>query len=124
MEHPLLPVHDLLVGLVGAERGHLPREGDALRDRQVRVGELVGLAEDHRPGEEERHLHVEDDEQQGDDVEAQVELHPGAADGRLAALVDGRLLGVHLGGAEHLAQGQVEQDETDAGAGEQEQISD
>src|SRR5207249_1218627 len=41
---------------------------------------------------------------------------------RLAALVHGRLLSIHLGGAEDFAQGHVEQDEADAGAGEQQQV--
>src|SRR5439155_18477661 len=39
-------------------------------------------------------LHVEHEEHQGDDVEAQVELHPARADGRLAALVGDALLGI------------------------------
>ncbi len=42
---------------------------------------MVGLAEDGRPGEEKGDFDIEDDEQQGDNVEAEVELDEPGADG-------------------------------------------
>ena len=63
------------------------------------------------PRVEQRHLDVEDQVHQRDDVEAQVELHPARADARLAALVDRRLLRVgHLRPGER-ADDEVEQHE-------------
>ena len=52
------------------------------------------LQQAHRPGEQERHLEVEDDEQDRDQVEAHVELHPRVVEGVEAALVGGELLRV------------------------------
>ena len=88
----------------------------------ARRGHVVGPAENLRPREEERHFHVENHEQQGDDVETQVELNPGAADGRLAALVDRPLLGARLVRPDDLAGDQVDEDEADAHGGEQENV--
>ena len=54
------------------------------------------LLERHRPGEQEGHLEVEDDEQDRHQVEAHVELHARVVEGVEAALVGGNLLGVGI----------------------------
>ena len=54
------------------------------------------LTEGHRPGVEEHGLHIEDHEEQGEEVVAEVELHPGAALSGNAALVDVLFDGVRL----------------------------
>ena len=54
------------------------------------------VLERHRPGEQERHLEVEDDEQDRDQVEAHVELHARVVEGVEAALVGRHLLGVGI----------------------------
>ena len=77
------------------------------------LGDRVGLSEDDRPREEKCYLDVEDHEQQSDDVEAQVELNPGTADGRLAALVDGQLLGAGPCRPDQFADQQMHEDEGD-----------
>src|SRR6185437_2657411 len=47
------------------------------------------LAERHRPREQEAHLEIENDEQDGDQVEAHVELHARVVEGVESALVGG-----------------------------------
>src|SRR5665811_537116 len=47
--------------------------------------EQADLAERHRPGEQEAHLEVKDDEQDGDEVETHVELHARVVEGVKAA---------------------------------------
>src|SRR2546427_9510609 len=87
---PVLGPHPLQVALppdVG-EGHHQDRDEDQALDE----GQRAELAEDDRPGQEEHRLHVEDDEDQREDVEADVELDPGRARGVLAALVGGELL--------------------------------
>src|SRR4029077_17013778 len=54
------------------------------------------LAERHRPGKQERHLEVEDDEEDGDQVEADVELQPGVVEGVETALIRRQLFRVRL----------------------------
>src|SRR5262249_31857992 len=50
------------------------------------------LLEDHRPAQDEDDIHVEGDEEQREDIEGQRKLHPGAANRRLARLVDRALV--------------------------------
>src|SRR5262249_49914240 len=71
-----------------------------------------------RPRVDQRHFDVEHEVEQRDDVEAEVELHPAAADGRLAAFVDCVLLGVGELRADDRADEQVDQHEAQAEAQE------
>jgi len=64
------------------------------RPEGVSGGLVRHLQETHRPREQERHLEVENDEQDRDQIEAHVELHPGVVEGVEAALVRRELLGV------------------------------
>ena len=48
------------------------------------------------PGEQERHFEVEDDEEDGDQIEAHVELHARVVEGGEAALIGGELLRIGL----------------------------
>ena len=95
-----------------------------LFDRQIAPGQLIGFAEDHGPGEEEGDFHVEDHEQQRDHVEAEIELHPGTADGRLAALVDGELFRLRLPRPQEHARHQMHENEADADHQEEQQVDD
>ena len=91
--------------------------------RRVRSGELRRLAEHRRPREEERHFHVEDDEQQRDHVEPQVELHEARADRRLAALVHLELLHVRQHRPQEPAEQQVRKQERTRNAEQARQTS-
>src|SRR5829696_2848791 len=62
-------------------------EHDALHE-----GQHPQLAEGHGPGQQEHGLHVEDDEDEGEHVEADVELDPCRPHRILTALVGGELL--------------------------------
>src|SRR5262249_31903957 len=50
------------------------------------------ITEHDGPGKEKAHFEVEDDEQNGDEIEAHVELHARIVEGVKAALVGGELL--------------------------------
>src|SRR5262249_13173607 len=78
-----------------------------------------GPPEHDGPGEEERHFNIEDDEEQCHDVIAQIKLHPGAADGRFAALIDGELFRVGPSRPDDTSDDQVNEDEEDPDAQEQ-----
>ena len=54
------------------------------------------LAERDGPGEQERHFEVEDDEQDGDQIEAHVELHARVVEGVEAAFVGRELFRIGL----------------------------
>src|SRR5262249_46298889 len=58
------------------------------------------------------------------DIEAQVELNPGAANGGLSALVDRQFLGVRPGRSNQLAEHQMEEDKHDTHDQEHEQVTD
>src|SRR2546422_4913026 len=73
------------------DHGHFADVEDGLAEL---CGEFAGGAEGDGPGIEEGDLDVEDEEDQGDDVEAKIKLNPAGADGGLAAFVDGRFFGV------------------------------
>src|SRR6185503_6693256 len=87
---PVLGAHPFQVSLAPdvGERHH----EDADEHQALGEGEEPELAEDHGPGQQEDRLHVEDDEDEGEDVETDVELDPGRARGVLAALVGRELL--------------------------------
>src|SRR5688572_7406396 len=64
---PVLRPHPLQVALPpDVDQGH-DQDGD--EHQALDEGEHPELAEDHGPGQEEHGLHVEDDEDQGEDVE-------------------------------------------------------
>ena len=90
------------------------------RGRQT--GELRYLAEYCGPGKEKRHLHVENNEQQGYDIEPQIELHEAGADRRLAALVDLELFLVWQPRPNEPANQQVGKQEQEAREGKQRNI--
>ena len=50
------------------------------------------LAEGDRPGKQKRDLEIEDDEEQGHEIEAHVELHARIVEGIEAAFIGGELL--------------------------------
>ena len=62
---------------------------------------VADVLEADRPGEQERHLEVEDDEQDRHQVEAHVELHPRVVEGVEAALVGRDLLRVGIAHRHH-----------------------
>src|SRR6185437_12284752 len=62
-QRPLLPL------IYEADRQH------AKEQHHRPEAEMADLAERHRPGEQEADLEVEDDEEDGDQVEAHVEFH-------------------------------------------------
>src|SRR3989338_1490769 len=62
-------------------------EQDAEKDQHLHQAEQTQLVVLHRPGKEEDCLHVEDDEQDGDDVKAHPEAAPGVALRRNPALI-------------------------------------
>src|SRR5262245_21079650 len=74
-ERPLLPLIDKADGEHRKEHHH----------RQEAVGAEV--AEPDCPGEQNRDFEVQNDEQEGDEVEPHVELHAGVVEGIEAALV-------------------------------------
>jgi len=76
------------------------------------------LHQRHGPGEEEGHLQVEDDEEDGDQIEAHVELHPRVVEGVEAALVGRQLLGIRRTGRDE-GGGQDEGQSQSAGDDEQ-----
>src|SRR5262249_31989844 len=78
-ERPLPPLIDKADGEDRKEHHHGPE------------AEGTELAERHRPGEQERHFEIENDEQDGDEVEAHVELHARVVEG-----VEAPLLARHL----------------------------
>src|SRR2546421_10052613 len=78
----LAPLQDLLPPGVGEAEGQDPDEDD---HRDERPG--APLQEDDGPREEEDRLHVEDDEQEAEQVVAHLRLRPPPADGVDAALV-------------------------------------
>src|ERR1700752_2705930 len=89
-ELAVLRAHPLQVALapdVGQGDGQDGDEDEAFRERQ-----RPQLAVDDRPRQQEHRLHVEDDEEQREHVEADVELDPGRTGRVLAALVGGELL--------------------------------
>ena len=80
--------------------------------------EQADVAQGHRPRKQEGDLEVEDDEQDGDEIETHVELAAGVVERREAALERRQLLGVRVlagdqvGAAEHGAnQGEREAEE-------------
>src|SRR5262249_19307342 len=83
-ERPLLPL------IYEADREH------AKEHHHRPVAEEAKVAERDRPREQEAHLEIEDDEQDGDQVEADVEFHAGVIKGVKAALVGGELFRVGL----------------------------
>ena len=60
------------------------------------------LHQAHRPGKQERHLDVENDEQDRHQIEADIEFHPRIFEGRETAFVGRQLFGVgRLGRQNH-----------------------
>src|SRR5215510_14579887 len=56
--------------------------------------ERAELAEGDRPGKQERHFQIENDEQDGDEIESHVEFHARIVEGIKAAFVGRKLLRV------------------------------
>src|SRR5204863_9907314 len=81
-ERPLLPLIYEADGEHAKEQHHRPE------------AEGTELAERHRPGEQERHLEIENDEQDRHEIETHVELHARIVEGVEAALIGGELFGV------------------------------
>src|SRR6266545_4881911 len=78
----LLPLKRVLapgVGDADAEDRH--------EERRLEQREETDLPQRHRPWVEEQRLHIEDDEEQREDVVADVKLHVGRANGFHAALI-------------------------------------
>src|SRR5437773_11006665 len=71
---------------------HQSHHEDGDEHEALEVGEQAELPEDHRPRQQEDGFHVEDAEDEGEHVEADIELEPGRPDGVRAALVGGELL--------------------------------
>src|SRR6185503_14543347 len=92
---------------------HQRHHEDRDEHQALEVGEHAELPEDHRPRQEEDGLHVEDDEDEGEYVEADVELDPGRPHGVLAALVGGELLLAETGWPYHLPAEKVDAEEGD-----------
>ena len=69
------------------------------------------VAEDHGPGIEEDGFHIEDDEEQGEDVVPDGERGAAVADGRDAALVRGEFLGIDMASLHQAGDAQDAQDE-------------
>src|SRR5687768_14408610 len=65
---PVLGPHPLQVALPPDVDQRHHQDGD--EHQPLEEGEHAELAEDHRPGQEEHRLHVEHDEDQGENVEA------------------------------------------------------
>src|SRR4051794_32883426 len=68
----------------------------AKEDHHGPEAEMAELAERDRPGEQECDFQIENDEQNGDEVEAHVELHARVVEGVEPAFVGGQLLRVRL----------------------------
>src|SRR3954470_20184007 len=94
--------HFLLQALDPFQVAHRPDVGEADgedgdEDEDLSEGEQALAALDERPVDARHRVHegdldLEDHEDQGDQVEARVEVEPRLSDGLLAALVDHRLL--------------------------------
>src|SRR5215831_2801568 len=69
---------------------------DAKEDHHRPEAEGADLVEHHGPREQEGHFEIEDDEQDGDQVEAHVELHTRVVEGVEAALVSRQLFRIGL----------------------------
>src|SRR5215813_8222514 len=65
---------------------------DRKEDHHRPEAEQTDLAEGDRPGKQERDLEVENDEQDGDEIEADVKLHAGVVERIEATFVGGELL--------------------------------
>jgi len=76
--------------------------------------ECGGAAEGDGPGVEERDFHIEDEENQRDDVEAEIELDVAGADGGFAALIDGGFCRVGRVWTHKVAKGERDENEGDA----------
>src|SRR5581483_11470869 len=83
-QRPLLPFVDEAHGQHAEEHHHRPE------------AKLARLAQGDRPGKQKRHLEVEDDEQDRDEIEAHVELAARIAESLESALVGRKLLGIRL----------------------------
>src|SRR6185369_3933140 len=90
---------------------HEDRDKDEnLDEREAAITALDPAAERRRDWENEGDLHLEDDKDQRDDVEADVEVHPGAAGRGLAAFVGRELALLRIVRAQKLADEQVDAD--------------
>ncbi len=87
---------------------------DGEEDEHVDEGGGAEFLEDGGPGVEEGDFDIEDEEDEGDDVEAEIELDPALAEGEFAAFVGGEFVGVGDAGAQEAADGEVEEDEEGA----------
>src|SRR5262245_3020433 len=83
-QRPLLPLIYEANGQNAKEHHHRPETVS------------TDLAEDDRPREQEAHFEIENDEKDGDQVEAHVELHTRIVERIEAGLVGGRLCGIGL----------------------------
>src|SRR5262249_14595519 len=83
-ERSLLPLIDEADGEHAEEDDHRPE------------AEESDPPEPDRPGQEERHLEVENDEEDGDEIVADIELAAGVVEGLEAALIGGELLRIRL----------------------------
>src|SRR5450755_907243 len=83
-ERALLPFVDEADGEHAKEDHHRPEANEP------------DLAERHRPRKEERHFEIENDEQDGDQVEAHVELHARVVEGVDPAFVSGQFFRIGL----------------------------
>src|SRR5438552_264162 len=77
---------------------------------------------DRRDREHEGDLHLEDHEDQRDQIEARIEVEPGLPDGLLAALVDHRLLAVGSVGPQKAPREQRSEDEEDRRGREEQHV--
>src|SRR4029450_7043403 len=81
-QRPLLPLIYEADGQNAKEHHHRPEAISA------------DLAEDDGPGEQETHLEIENDEEDGDQIEAHVEFHARVIEGVEAAFVGGQFFRV------------------------------
>src|SRR5690242_7059774 len=84
LQRPLLPLIYEADGEHAKEEHHRPE------------AEMADVVEHDRPGKQEADLEVEDDEEDGNEVEANVELHARVVEGVEAAFVGGQLFGIGL----------------------------
>src|SRR5688572_11996162 len=102
--HLLQPLEVALRPDVDEADGQDADEHDDLDEREQALPAGDPVLEDGHDGIDEGQLDVEDHEHERDQVEADVEVDPGAAAGRLAALVGGQLPRTRVRGAEEQAE--------------------
>src|SRR3972149_6271269 len=76
------------------------------KDHHLHEGKQPQIFEDHGPGVQHHHLHIKDNKDQGNDVEADIELDPGRPQEPLATFVRAQLVWVIRPGPQNPRQNQ------------------